>query len=389
MSSADLTDAHFIEMGEVFSIAFNLDGNLLASGGNDTNIRIWNINDINNITELKSITGHSSIVTALEFEKTHDLLLSGSKNEIIVFSLPNYSNEMEFKNTAGSPFFIDIDISEISNIIPIHIGNPSTIALGVMGSICLPDPNRLYSIPYYIGNLGPSCITTITHPTHNKGVIKKIHQGKHYNYKEYPCRALILSDSRYFMNHGQIGKFSFHDHDKKIEWEINIENKSCYCFNEDIIVFGDAVGNLEYYNLHSGLLFLTVNAHSSYITSLDIIDNKIIGSGSEDSTINFWDAHLWVDNKDKSHASTDQNSSSKEITSDPIINPEFGRCIGTIQLKMNCQGLIITENTKGLEVIITVLKTNLTMNRKHAEEITHISLAEWLIQRGANKTIQL
>lgn len=71
--------------GGVLAVAVNDAGNLLASGGRDNLVRVW---DTRTNRQVKSFTGHKAAVTCLAFRKRTNQLFSGSMDRTLrVFSL--------------------------------------------------------------------------------------------------------------------------------------------------------------------------------------------------------------------------------------------------------------------------------------------------------------
>ncbi len=64
------------------ALAFNSGGTLLASGGRDSTIKLW---DIRSGSELRSLAGHLSNVTSLAFSRDGRTLVSGSLDATIKF----------------------------------------------------------------------------------------------------------------------------------------------------------------------------------------------------------------------------------------------------------------------------------------------------------------
>ena len=67
-------------MGSVESIAFSPDGRFLASGSSDGTVKIWNLA---NGAELRTLTGHTDIVTAVAFSPNGQLLATASRDKTV------------------------------------------------------------------------------------------------------------------------------------------------------------------------------------------------------------------------------------------------------------------------------------------------------------------
>ncbi|HPZ08316.1 MAG TPA: protein kinase [Candidatus Eremiobacteraeota bacterium] len=66
--------------GSVLSVCFNYDGSLIASGGKDNMIKLW---DVKSCKLLFNLTGHTSPVTSLCFSSDGTFVISGSKDGTI------------------------------------------------------------------------------------------------------------------------------------------------------------------------------------------------------------------------------------------------------------------------------------------------------------------
>ena len=69
--------ADFIPSGEVWSVVFSPDGQMIASGGSDGTIRLW---DTQGNTIAPPLKGHSAAVRAVVFDPNGQMILSGSED---------------------------------------------------------------------------------------------------------------------------------------------------------------------------------------------------------------------------------------------------------------------------------------------------------------------
>lgn len=88
----------------VRSVAFSFDGQILASGGGDKIIKLW---DTETWQEISSLTGHSDAIQAVAFSPVEKTLVSAASNAIKLWKLDT-GEEITF-TTSDSPWSISFD----------------------------------------------------------------------------------------------------------------------------------------------------------------------------------------------------------------------------------------------------------------------------------------
>ncbi len=84
--------------GYVYSVSFNPDGRLLASGGGDNTIKLW---DVETGHELKTLQGHSGYVYSVSFSPDGRLLASGSGSGDYTIKLWDVETGKELQTLRG------------------------------------------------------------------------------------------------------------------------------------------------------------------------------------------------------------------------------------------------------------------------------------------------
>jgi uncharacterized delta-60 repeat protein len=92
--------AYYGSKANVTTIAFSLDGSLLAEGNNRNKIKLWDVNSKENIATLK---GHSGSINSVAFSPDGSLLASGSRDgKIKLWDVGRKKKVATFKGHSGS-----------------------------------------------------------------------------------------------------------------------------------------------------------------------------------------------------------------------------------------------------------------------------------------------
>ncbi len=86
----------------VNSLAFDTQGNRLASGGDDKSVKIW---DFWNRQKIHTLTGHSDWVYAVAISRDAKILVSGSKDKTI--KVWNFYTGKEIRTLTGHKYFVN------------------------------------------------------------------------------------------------------------------------------------------------------------------------------------------------------------------------------------------------------------------------------------------
>jgi hypothetical protein len=80
LTDREWTDRLGIARATIYSIAFSLDGQLLASGSDDTTVRLW---QVESGAFLRTLEGHAGWVTSVSFSPSGGLLASGANDKTV------------------------------------------------------------------------------------------------------------------------------------------------------------------------------------------------------------------------------------------------------------------------------------------------------------------
>lgn len=239
----DLSSGH---SEPVRCMAISPDGQFLVSGSDDKTIKIW---DINEEEEIYTLTGHSASVISVAFSPDGETLASASANQTI--RLWNFNTRQEIKALLGH--------SKPITCVAFHKKNNSVLFSGSLDATIS------------VWNIETSQITH-THTTHTNGVTcLAVHpNGKNLASGGHDCTVIVWSN------------YTLAGHSAPV---------LCVAISPDgqTLVSGSQDKKIKVWNLNNGELLRTLTGHSAAVYSLVISpDGQTLVSGSEDKTIKIW-----------------------------------------------------------------------------------------------------
>jgi serine/threonine protein kinase len=245
----DLSSGH---SAPVRCVAISPDGQFLVSGGDDRIVKVWNINEGE---EIYTLIGHSGSVTSVAISPDGETLASGSADRTI--KLWNLQTGQEIKTLSGD--------SHSVTCISFHPKKNS-----VLFSASIDTTIKVWNFE--------TAQITHTYARHTNGVTcLAVHpNGKILASGSHDCTVIVWS------NHTLVG------HSAPV---------LCVTISPDgqTLVSGSQDKEIKVWNLNNGELLRTLTGHSAPVLSLVMSpDGQTLVSGGEDKTIKIWGvAQLW------------------------------------------------------------------------------------------------
>ncbi|MEG4248632.1 serine/threonine-protein kinase [Microcoleus sp. Pol10D4] len=239
----DLSSGH---SASVRCMAISPDGQLLVSGGDDRIVKVWNINEGE---EIYTLIGHSASVISVAISPDGETLASASTNQTI--RLWNLKTGQEIKALLGH--------SKPITCVAFHPKKNSVLFSGSLDTTVS------------VWNLETAQITR-TYARHTNGVTcLAVHpNGQIIASGSHDCNVIVWS------------KYTLAGHSAPV---------LCVVISPDgqTLVSGSQDKEIKVWNLSNGELLRTLTGHSAPVLSLVMSpDGQTLVSGSEDTTIKVW-----------------------------------------------------------------------------------------------------
>ncbi len=241
-------------IGWVGSVTFSPDEQILASGGSDQMVRLW---DVHTGQCLKTLVGHTNTVRPVVFSPDGQILVSSGGDYIV--RLWDVSSGQSLKTFVG------------------HTNRVSSIAFSPDGQILVSSGGD-YIVRLWDVSSGQSLKTFVGHTE------------EVWSTAFSPDGQILASGSAdqtirlWNVHTGQSLKMLT----GHTEWIHSVT------FNPDgqILASGSYDQTVRLWNIHTGQSLKTLTDHTSHIWSVAFnLDGKILASGSGDQTVRLWDVH--------------------------------------------------------------------------------------------------
>jgi WD40 repeat protein len=284
--------------GRIRSVAFNSDGSKLATGSDDTTIKVWDVQTGNCLTTLE---GHTKVISSVVFHPDGQILASGSGDTTI--KIWNISRGKCQKTLSGhTRWLLSIAFHPAGKILVSSSGDGTLRFWDYHNDKCIKtitseetDCTSIWSIAFSHDG------KTLASGQENSVIKLWNTKGKCFQtLTGYKDRVMFLA----FSPDDLILAGASEDRNLRL-WNVKdfncVKNLQAYdlwiisltCSPDSrIIASGSNDGKIRLWNVAQGQLLQTLEGHSKWVWSVSFSSNgKILASGSEDEKIILWDVN--------------------------------------------------------------------------------------------------
>lgn len=268
---------HTVHGKKFTEVAFSPSGKEFATADIDATIQLWNISSK---TEIKTLGGHTGMITSLTFSPNGKILASGSLDASII--LWNITTGDILHNLTGYVLGVtDLAFSPNGEVLASASFIEYVKLWNVTSGTVLQTILFASSNPWEGGQNGltfspDGTIVAVTEiSTIDAPFDGKIHLWDVPNGKELPALGGIFNES---------------------EWVYSAPTAIDFSTDGTLLAAGVTDSTIILWNVSNWEVLRTFNGHSAGITSIDFsLDDSILASGSDDKTIRLWDVNTGVE----------------------------------------------------------------------------------------------
>jgi serine/threonine protein kinase len=284
----------FGHSGEVNSVVVSRDGQTIASGSDDNTVKLWQLNDGQ---EIRTFNGHSDWVYSVAISPNGETLVSGSKDNTV--KVWNLKTGQELHNLTGHKGLV--------NSVAVSQDNENIASGSYDSTINIWDLKTGKLVRTLTGHTAP--VLSVTFGPNNRnlvssGVDKTVKVWDWQTGKELRSLAGHSSDvnSIALSPDGQIVASVSDDKTIKV-WNVNTGrelrtftgghtadiNSVAFSPNGKILATGSDDKTIRFWNLMTGEKLANFRGHTAPVFTVAFSpDGKLLVSGSEDQTIKIW-----------------------------------------------------------------------------------------------------
>ncbi|MBD2485304.1 serine/threonine-protein kinase [Planktothrix sp. FACHB-1365] len=263
----------------VYSVAFSPDGRTLASGSNDTTIKLW---DVQSQRQIATLTGHSSYVKSVAFSPDGRTLASGGGHKTMKLwdvqsqqEIATLTKDLDDDNSLKMESISQFTIGDDSSIASVAFSaDGRTLASGSDSSPPNSDSDnriKLWDVP------SQREIATLTGDS------------------DFVSSVAFSPDGRTLASASWVNKIKLWDVQSQREIATltgHSDSAWSVAFSADgrTLASGGADKTIKLWDVQSQRQIATLTGHSDYVRSVAFSpDGRTLASGSHDKTIKLWD----------------------------------------------------------------------------------------------------